>query len=137
MTAKDHLSSWILVAAMMAAGAAWSINAVPRATMAAAEAQRAREATVIDRYALRRARRGWDIAAALGGLATARLGFERFEDVDPPWMRQPDVAEPAQRASATSLNPMRMCLSDSGRECRAAGRHTPQPLSSHDPPLTM
>ncbi len=137
ITATDSLSSGILVAAMMAAGAAWSIDAVPRATMAAAHSQGAREAAVIDRHALRRARRGWDIAAALGGLAPARLGFERFEDVDPPWVRQPDVAESVQPASATSLNPMRMCLSDSGRGCRAAGRHTPQPLSSQDPPLTM
>ncbi len=137
MTAKDHLSAWILVAAMMAAGAAWSINAAPRTTMAAAGAQGAREAAVIDRYALQRARRGWDIAAALGGLVPARLGFERFEDIDPPWVRQADVAESVQSASATSLNPIKMCLSDSGRECRAAGRHTPQPLSSQDPPLTM
>ena len=55
--------------------------------MAAAEAQGAREAAVIDRHALQRARRGWDIAAALGGFASDRLGFERYEDVDPPWVR--------------------------------------------------
>ena len=137
MTVKDQFASWTLVAAMMAAGFAWSINAFPQATMAAAGKQGAHQVLVIDRHALQRARRGWDITAALGGLAPAGLGFERFEDVDPPWMRQPDVAEPVQRASATSLNPIKMCLSDSGRGCRAAGRHTPQPLSSQDPPLTM
>ncbi len=39
--------------------------------------------------------------------------------------------------SRTNLKPIRMCLRPPGRVWRAAGRQTPQPLSSQEPPLTM
>ena len=39
--------------------------------------------------------------------------------------------------SQTSRKPMMMCLSSMGRPCRAAGRQTPHPRSSQEPPLTI
>ena len=38
--------------------------------------------------------------------------------------------------SRTRRKPTMMCFWPSGRACHAAGRQTPQPLSSHEPPLT-
>ena len=85
------------------------------------------------------ARVGWVRPDALGRFADAGHGVERDDAIEPTWAREaPDAAVQSDAmASAASLKPMSICLSAAGREWRAAARHTPQPLSSHEPPLTI
>ncbi len=132
----DHLSAWALVGAMMAIGLAWSAAPGAGGAPVALKDDPTRLALAEDRRAFAPLRPAWTLGLALGG--SAGVGVERYDDREPPWLREtPVAAQSLPAASTTSRKPIRTCLSPSDRECRAAGRHTPHPLSSHEPPLTM
>lgn len=140
MTPTQHGGAWLMVALLYGLLTALSIAdglgggdrflavALP-ATVERALADQMRPAR----------RRGWEVHPALAGLPPGRLGFDRDDDVDPVWVLDLPEGYPSGTlaGSSTSRNPIRTCLIPAGRPWRAAGRQTPQPLSSQEPPLTM
>ncbi len=143
MKFTDHLASWLLVALMMVGLVVSSYFASPIAHDVACTAIRDHERTIASALLRGTARVGWVRPDALGRFADAGHGVERDDAIEPAWAHEAPNAAAHSRdqsgtvASAASLKPMRMCLSAAGREWRAAARHTPQPLSSHEPPLTI
>ncbi len=143
MKYTDHLASWLLVALMMVGLVVGSFVAGPGAHDVACTVIGDHERAIASALLRGPARAGWIQPDALGRFTDAGHGVERDDASDPAWAREaPDAAahtrdQSGTVASAASLKPMRMCLSAAGREWRAAARHTPQPLSSHEPPLTI
>ena len=139
MNRIDHLSAWALVGVMMVLGFTWSLAFGTDKQSFALDGDRAYEVLAASRRALPPSPAGWDLGITLGRSAAASLEFERFDERQPARVRAAEAAaaHSAAAASTTSRNPIKMCLSVAGRECRAAGRQTPQPLSSQEPPLTM
>ena len=77
-------------------------------------------------------------AAAAAGTALSDRGFHEAALAFKGEAPAPPVQGPLSGSSPsiTGRKPTRMCFSPAGRLWRAAGRQTPQPLSSQDPPLT-
>ena len=136
MKFTDHLASWLLVASMMVGLVVGSFVAGPGAHDVACTAIGDHERAIASALLRGPARAGWIQPDALGRFAGAGHGVERDDAVEPAWAREMTAQSDAM-ASAASLKPMSICLSAAGREWRAAARHTPQPLSSHEPPLTI
>ena len=136
MKLSDHLASWLLVASMMGGLVVGSLVAGRGAHDVACTAVGGHERVIAATPLRGTARLGWVRPDALGRFADAGHGVERDDASEPAWAREMTAHSDAM-ASATSLKPIRICLSAAGREWRAAARHTPQPLSSHEPPLTM
>ncbi len=134
---SDHIGSWTLLGVMLTVGLVWSVHDEPPSTVldgAPAQAEPGRDSVP---HGLQAVPGGYDVLhrrRLADGFAGARLGFERDEDREPSWY-SPAEAQPS--ISATSRNPISICFNSDGRECRAAARQTPQPLSSQEPPLTM
>lgn len=59
-----------------------------------------------------------------------------FDPIGPLDTSLPGTPIDAPQPAFTSLKPIKMCFKSAGRPWRAAGRQTPQPLSSQLPPLT-
>ena len=136
MKLTDHLASWLLVASMMGGLVVGSFVAGRGAHDVACTAIGGHERVAAATPLRGTARLGWDLPGALGRFADTGHGVERDDAREPAWAREMTAHSDAI-ASAASLKPIRICLSAAGREWRAAARHTPQPLSSHEPPLTM
>ncbi len=143
MKYTDHLASWLLVALMMVGLVVGSFVSGPGAHDVACTVIGDHERAIASALLRGPARAGWIQPDALGRFTDAGHGVERDDARDPAWAREaPDAAAHTEDqsgtvASAASLKPMSICLSAAGREWRAAARHTPQPLSSHEPPLTI
>ncbi len=136
MKFTDHLASWLLVASMMGGLVVGSLVAGRGAHDVACTAIGGHERVIAATPLRGTARLGWNPPDALGRFADTGHGVERDDASEPAWAREMPAQSDAI-ASAASLKPIRICLSAAGREWRAAARHTPQPLSSHEPPLTM
>ncbi len=143
MKFTDHFGSWLLVALMMVGLVVGSYFASPVAREVACMVTGGHGRVIAATLLRGTARVGWVRPDALGRFADAGHVVERDDASEPAWAREaPDAAartkdQSGAVVSAASLKPMSICLSAAGREWRAAARHTPQPLSSHEPPLTI
>ncbi len=139
MKFTDHFGSWLLVALMMVGLVVGSFVSSSGGHDVACTVIGDHERAIASALLRGPVRADWIQPDALGRFADAGHGVERDDAIEPAWAREaPDAAVQSDAvASAASLKPMRICLSAAGREWRAAARHTPQPLSSHEPPLTI
>lgn len=88
MRAVQHGGAWLMVALMYGALAAMSfVDGQGGATLFAAFASPAEVERALTEQMTPPRRGGWEVHPTLAGFAPGRLGFERYDDVEPVWTR--------------------------------------------------